>query len=305
MLQRNKANPGENGLSLLTIPATGQRLAFIEYGDPQGVPVIFCHGWPSSATMGELTDAAAKELGVRIISPDRPGISASALAPDRQLRDWPPVAEALADHLGLSRFRMLAISGGAPYAYVTAWAMPSRVSAIAVASGAPPIAELRDQSGLLPLYRWMMALHGRFPRLLRTGFRATRPFVSMKTSVHLARKLLRMLQPCDAEALRDSVAFDACFESQRRAWRGSALGVMLDAQLYAQPWGFRLEDVTVPVRLWHGIKDRTFSYRIAEEVAQRLPNCTARFVDNAGHYSLPIRNMHKILKDLIETNDRK
>src|SRR3954469_5230835 len=301
MLQRNKANPGENGLSLLTIPATGQRLAFIEYGDPQGVPVIFCHGWPSSATMGELTDAAAKELGVRIISPDRPGISASALAPDRQLRDWPPVAEALANHLSLSSFRMLAISGGAPYAYVTAWAMPSRVSAISVVSGAPPIAELCDQSGLLPLYRWMLALNRRFPRTLRTGFRAMRPFASMKTSVHVARKALRMLQPCDAEALKDSVAFDACFESQRRAWRGSALGVMLDAQIYAEPWGFPLENVSVPVRLWHGKKDRSLSWRVAEKIAQRLPHCPPRFVENAGHYSLPIRNMHEILKDLMET----
>jgi pimeloyl-ACP methyl ester carboxylesterase len=107
------------------------------------------------------------------------------------------------------------------------------------------------------------------------------------------------LQPCDAESLRDSTAFNACFESQRRAWRGSAKGVMLDAQVYAEPWGFPLEDVNVPVRLWHGKKDRTFSVEVAEEVARRLPDCTARYVDDAGHYSLPIRNMKAILADLI------
>ena len=74
---------------------------------------------------------------------------------------------------------------------------------------------------------------------------------------------------------------------------------MADAQIYAQPWGFALEDVGIPVRLWHGMEDRAFSVHLAEEVAKRLPNCKARFVDGAGHYSLPIHHMHGILQDLI------
>ncbi|MGZ5019261.1 MAG: alpha/beta fold hydrolase, partial [Chthoniobacterales bacterium] len=56
----------------------GGHLAFDEYGDPRGVPVIFCHGWPSSRSMAQLTDEAARRVGVRIISPDRPGISGSS-----------------------------------------------------------------------------------------------------------------------------------------------------------------------------------------------------------------------------------
>ncbi len=249
--------------------------------------------------MAELTDDAAREVGARIISPDRPGISASSLHRERTLLDWPPLVRQLADHLGLGEFRMLGISGGAPYVFATAYAMPERVRAIAVVSGAPPIVDLADHLGLLPLYRWMLALHRRNPKLLRLCFRIARPLASVRMSVKIARSLLRFLQPCDREALRDVAAFNACFESQRRAWRGGAEGVMLDAQIYAQPWGFRLEDVDLPVRLWHGKMDRTFSYRVAEEVEKRLPNVKARYVENAGHYSLPIRNMREILIDLL------
>jgi pimeloyl-ACP methyl ester carboxylesterase len=108
-----------------------------------------------------------------------------------------------------------------------------------------------------------------------------------------------MLRPCDEDSLRDSAAFEAVFESQRRAWRGSAEGVMADAQIYAQAWGFGIEEVRVPVRLWHGTQDRAFSVHLAEEVARQLPNCQAHFVDGAGHYSLPIRHMREILEDLI------
>ena len=279
----------------------GAVIAFEQYGDASGVPVIFCHGWPSSRTMARLTDEAARDLGIRIISPDRPGISGSSLQPNRKLSDWPQVVERLTDHLGIGEFRMLAISGGAPYAYATARAMPERVRAIAIISGAVPIVDLVDHQGLLRLYRWMLALYQRSPRLLRKLFLLARPILSLRPPVRLRPLVLKMLmlQTCDEESLRDSAAFEAVFESQRRAWRESAEGVMIDAQIYAQPWGFPIEEVRVPVRLWHGKQDRAFSARLAEDIANRLPNCEARFVDGAGHYSLPIRYMRQILRDLI------
>jgi pimeloyl-ACP methyl ester carboxylesterase len=281
----------------------GAVVAFQEYGDANGVPVVFCHGWPSSCTMAQLTDEPARELGVRIISPDRPGISGSSLRPNRKLGDWPHLVERLLEHLGIGEFRMLAISGGAPYAYATAAAMPDRVRAIAIVCGAIPMADLQDARGLLPLYRGMLALYRWRPQLLRRLFCMARLILSLRPPVRLRPLLLKMLmlRPCDAESLHDAAAFEAIFESQRRAWRASAEGVMADAQIYAEPWGFALEDVRVPVRLWHGKQDRAFSVHLAGELAKRLPNCKARFVDGAGHYSLPIRHMREILEDLISS----
>jgi pimeloyl-ACP methyl ester carboxylesterase len=279
----------------------GAVIAFEEYGNANGEPVIFCHGWPSSRIMARLTDDPARDLGIRIISPDRPGISGSSLQPDRKLTDWPQLVERIADHLAICDFRMLAISGGAPYAYATAAAMPERVRAMAIVGGVPPIAEVSDTKALLPLYRWMLALYRTRPGLLRRLFYLARPILSLRPPVRLRPLVLKMLllRPCDAESLRDAAAFEAIFESQRRAWRASAEGVIADAQIYAEPWGFALEDVRVPVRLWHGKEDRAFSIHLAEEVAKHLPNCKARFVNDAGHYSLPIRHMREILEDLI------
>ena len=277
----------------------GGRLAYCEYGSATGTPVFFFHGWPSSRTMAELTDVAARDLNVRIISTDRPGIRDSTFQPNRRLIDWPEVIEQLADHLKIDNFRILAISGGAPYAFATAWKMPDRVRAVAIVSGAVPISDLRDHEGLLPLYRWMIWFGRHQPALLRYMFWLAGPLVSLRGVVRSVHKLLRMLPSADAEALRDNSAFDVLFESQRYAWRGSADGVIADAQIYAQPWGFRLEDVDVPVRLWHGKQDRAFSFRVAEETAGRLRNCATRIVDNEGHYSLPIRRIREILADLI------
>jgi pimeloyl-ACP methyl ester carboxylesterase len=282
------------------IRGNGQRVAFSEYGDTNGEPVMFCHGWPSSRLMAQFTHDAARELGVRMISPDRPGIADSSFVAKRRLLDWAPLVTELAGFLKLERFRVLGISGGAPYAYALAWAMPERVRAVAVVSGAPNIAELNDHSGLLALYRWLMFADQRLPApLCRFGFRLARPFLSLRPPRRSRPWLLKFLQPCDADSLRDELAFEACFESQRRAWKISAEGVLADAQLFAQPWGFSLSKLRVPVRLWHGDSDRSFSLGVAQEMAKKIPHCNLRVIERAGHYSVPIRHIREILADLI------
>ena len=283
--------------------AGSAEIAYDEYGDPEGAPVIFCHGWPSSRSMAQLTDAAARALRVRVISPDRPGINGSSFALDRTLLDWPPVVRQLAEHLGLTKFRILGISGGAPYAYVSAWALPERVEAAAIVSGVPPIFELEDRSGLLRLYRWMLALHGWQPKLAGKMFHLARPFASIRPPIRFRPLLLKLLPPGDADVLRDRAAFESCFESARQAWRGSARGVLTDAEVYARPWGFPLEEIQVPIRLWHGTKDRTFACAFSEELSRRMANCDLHLVENAGHYSLPIRHMDRILADLLSRRE--
>ena len=279
--------------------SSGASVALSEYGDPGGVPIFFCHGWPSSRTMAELADEATRDLGARIISPDRPGIRDSQFQQDRRLTDWPPFLNEIADRLGIDRFRILAISGGAPYAYASGWMTPERVEKISVISGAPPLDQLDDLNGLLPIHRRMLTLRAKRPGLLKSLFYLARPFVAMRIPIRLRPLLLKFLQPCDANVLRESRAFDVCFESARQAWRSSARGVMIDAEIYATPWGFALEEIRVPIALWHGTKDRTFAPRLAKDVASRLPNCEFHLVEGAGHYSLPIRYIGEILADLL------
>jgi pimeloyl-ACP methyl ester carboxylesterase len=145
----------------------------------------------------------------------------------------------------------------------------------------------------------MLQLRSSRPGLLKLLFYLARPFVAMRMPIRLRPLLLKFLQPCDANVLRESRAFEVCFESARQAWRSSASGVMTDAEIYATPWGFPLEEVRAPIALWHGTKDRTFAPRLAKDVGKRLPNCEFHLVEGAGHYSLPIRYIREIVADLL------
>lgn len=278
----------------------GQRLAVSEFGAPGGDPVLFCHGWPGSRRQGDRLDAAGRELGFRILSFDRPGIALSSPQPERTLRDWPRLMEEAAALLGVGRFRVVGVSGGGPYALVTAWAMPERVEAAAVVCGAPPIAELGDSRQLMGLYRLLLALHRNHPGLVRWAFRLMRPFARARLPKALRPLVLRGLGKADAEALANPAVFECYSEAFREAWRAGADGVFEDAQLYSRPWGFAVEEIRVPVHFWHGREDRSFAWPLAEQLGARIPGARVEIVEGEGHYSLPFRQARRILERLRE-----
>jgi pimeloyl-ACP methyl ester carboxylesterase len=117
----------------------GRTLAYAEYGDSAGRPIIYCHGAPSSRVEGDLNiDAAtATALGARVIVADRPGLGRSTFQPGRRVIDWPSDVEDLAAALGLETFVVVGSSGGTPYAVACAIRLQARVRALGLMPRAP------------------------------------------------------------------------------------------------------------------------------------------------------------------------
>src|SRR5262249_39080994 len=80
-------------------------LSYAEFGRPEGDPVLYFHGSPSSRLEPLLLgDEMLGRLGLRVISPDRPGMGGSDFQPGRRITDWPADVTSLADAPGLDRF---------------------------------------------------------------------------------------------------------------------------------------------------------------------------------------------------------
>src|SRR5690606_4160388 len=96
----------------------------------------------ASRLMYEVSDDSARANGLNLICPDRPGYGLSP--PDEQptLTKRAEQLEAIADHLGLERFALVAVSGGAPYAVALASRVGERVSAMALVSPMGPLADM-------------------------------------------------------------------------------------------------------------------------------------------------------------------
>lgn len=117
----------------------GRWLGYAEHGDPTGRPVLVFRGAPASRLSYWPDPAIAASLAVRLISPDRPGYGLSTFQPGRAMLDWPGDVTAFAAALGLERFAVLGVSGGAPYALACAYKIPQRLMGVAVVSGMGPL----------------------------------------------------------------------------------------------------------------------------------------------------------------------
>ena len=118
--------------------ATGRVVGYYEYGDPRGAPLFVLHGTPLSDAGFPWAARAARERGLRLIAPDRPGVGLSDRAPVPLVAHYGAELGATADALGIDPFGVLGYSGGGPPALAAAYALPERVSVAGVVAGMGP-----------------------------------------------------------------------------------------------------------------------------------------------------------------------
>ncbi len=276
--------PGKSGrTSQILHLAGGRQIGFAEYGDPQGLPVLAIHGTPGSRFMFALTDKAARQRGLRIIAPERPGYGLSDFRPQESLAEGAGDLKSLADELKLSRFALIGISGGGPYAVAAACAMPDRVVLLALINPVGPVAESQHRIRMSKLHRLI------FTRLARSTAACAAFFGSLRALVQFApglayRALMQRVPPSDRIVLAREEVRANLQAALREGLRPGIKGALQDLRLYCAPWGLALDEVDVPAVLWQGSDDTIVPPQAAYDLAEILPNCRLDVVEACGHY---------------------
>ena len=99
--------------SLTITPPDGRTLSYLLAGADEGPAVAVLDG-PCSRGLGRALAPSARDLGIRLLIPDRPGALGSTPQSERRIADWPADHRALLDALGVERAGVLAQSGGTP-----------------------------------------------------------------------------------------------------------------------------------------------------------------------------------------------
>ena len=270
----------------------GGALGYAGFGDPDGVPCFAFHGQSSSRLMPgwmfppELLTAA----GVRIIGVDRPGYGLSKAPRAAEFADWPPAVRALADHLGVGRFAVLAHSLGSAYALACAPALGDRLAVIVIASGMGPTQpgeRFRSGNRADDLY-WRLARR-QASWLLNPLCRLTGAMVLRSARgdpQRFAQGMARRLPEADRLTTQRMLARPGTQQllaaDLRESYRQGTAVMAADLLRYSRPWGFGLDEVTTTVQLWHGEQDPKVPITVARQVATSLPRCQAHF-EPGGH----------------------
>ena len=252
----------------------GRALGWAEWGPKDGTPIVLCPGAGTSRRLG-FREQALEELGVRLVSADRPGLGVSDPAPRRTLLDWADDVAELARARALGRPAIIGYSQGAPFAL--ACAARGIAAAVAVVAGSDELAAPVFADVLPPELGELVVRARTDPDGVEAEFAridAERLWTMvMDMSAEVDRAIYR--EPPFARAYRAALA-----EGFRQGSRGYAR----DAVPAMTPWPFEVARITVPLDLWYGRQDTSpvHSPDFGETLAARVPTARRHLEDNAG-----------------------
>lgn len=286
--------PGDSTIRL----RDGRKLQSLEVGKRDGSPIFHFHGNGSSRLEVLTVQAVAEDLGVRLIGLDRPGIGGSDERRGYQLLDWPDDVVEVANQLGLERFAVEGLSGGAPFALACAYKIPHRLTACGLIS--PATGPFIQQAGSFALRSqiWMLV---HVPWLVRALFRLSMQ-LSGSDEASLEQKLVHAgarLGEADHQLLGHPEIRKVFAQAMAESFRQAADASTKDGLVYSKPWGFQVEAITFEnLLLWQGEQDPVMPAAAARLLAHALPHCTATFYPDEGHLSTFVNHAQDIWKAL-------
>lgn len=263
----------------------GHTVAYAEYGDPTGTPLVAFHGTPGSRLFGALLDEAARERGVRVIAIDRPGYGRSDYRPEFGPTDVGEVVVPVLDALDIIETCVLGFSGGSEYALGLAATRPERVRDVVIVSGATPPSLQETTPRPLGLLAGMAR---RTPRLLG---------VLLRGQAWLARRYPSVVvgQYADPDGIPDTVA-ECVAADFRGGLATSRAGAVAEFERVGSEWAVPLAGVECPVELWHGSDDENVPIEGVRRLADRLPNGSLTVLDGTDHLETVLSSRTAVLR---------
>lgn len=261
--------------------ADGRQLSYSDLGPSDAPVIMYCHGHPGSHVEPLLLQdlLASRGIRVRTVALDRPGFGLSTFQPSRSFLDWPADVTQAADQLGLGRFAVLGLSGGAPYALACGFALGDRVSRLAIAVGlAPPCATGMDDA---PVLSQLSA-----NRLIRRlQIEAMAFAINHNQEDRVFNQMMDVVSDPDREMLHQPHIRRWFLDTLRIAFRQGGRGAAHEVNLYRKPWGIDVVDIETPTMLWYGAVDTMVPASAGKWFADRLPRAEYTLWPDHGHFS--------------------
>jgi pimeloyl-ACP methyl ester carboxylesterase len=276
--------------------ADGRNMTFAEYGSPDGHPVLYFHGAPSSRLEPLLIgDDTFARLGLRVIAPDRPGMGRSSFQPHRGFSDWPVDVITLADELGLGTFSVLGNSGGGIYAAACAARIPERLHSAVIVSGGWRMDQPQALSGLhiTTRTRWQLAKHA--PMLLRPLLRSMAANAGRDLS-----QMTNILPQPDYDAFESNGRYETFGYILREAMREGPRGAAWDMRMYVHPLDVRFQDISMPLHVFHGEKDANIPIALVRQSLAALTTAKLTTYPHEAHLSTLCNRFDEIAQVLLE-----
>jgi pimeloyl-ACP methyl ester carboxylesterase len=281
-----------------------RQIGFAEFGSAHGRAVFWLHGTPGARRQIPMEARVfAEQNGIRLIGVDRPGIGSSTPFQYENVLAFANDLTTMADTLGVEKMAVVGLSGGGPYTLACAAAMPDRIVAAGVLGGvAPTIGPDAISGGLMKLGTAaapLIEVAGAPLRMAAVSFiRMIRPVAEP------ALYLYAGISPEGDRKMLVRPEFKAMFlDDLLNGSRKQMAAPFADIVVFARDWGFRLDEVKVPVQWWHGDRDHIVPFAHGQHVVGRLPDAELHELSGESHLA-GLGRAEDILRTMLELWDR-
>jgi pimeloyl-ACP methyl ester carboxylesterase len=277
-----------------------RQISFGEYGDPHGRLVFWFHGTPGGRRqISPHAHPLATELGIRLITLERPGVGYSTPHVYANVLGWAEDVGRIADALGEERFACVGLSGGGPYVLGCAYRFPDRMTVGCVLGGVAPsrgpdavdggaVSLARRFAPLLELYRRPAG------EILQRVVRVLKPFRSQVFDLYVA-----ISPEGDKRVFRRPEMKEMFIDDLLRSTRKQAHALPTDIVLFTRDWGFSLRDIRVPIRFWHGDADNIVPVAHVQHMMTLVPDAELRIRPEESHLGA-LDASEEIFKSILE-----
>ncbi|MDQ6973182.1 MAG: alpha/beta hydrolase, partial [Mariprofundaceae bacterium] len=265
---------------------SGRTISYAEYGNPKGMPILFCHAITGCRMMMPVASVNSGKAGFRLIVPDRAGYGLTSPAQSDPMQQWLEDMRHFLPQLGISKCCIAGHSAGGAYAMAMAVEFPDIVNHLCLISSVAPLRNLQDADYLLPVSR--MVVH-----LARNNPEAARAFLklSMQTALKEPDSYLRLITnsspDLDKEVLGNAGLKQHLLDAFRETSR-QGVGHMVDELMYISTrWKVDPAKIPCPVSIWHGMEDKHAPFPLVRHFHARLKQVVhTSWMEGAGHYML-------------------
>jgi pimeloyl-ACP methyl ester carboxylesterase len=280
------------GEPLLTLETPdGRELAYALWGERDAFPVLLLHGTPGCRLERWPDEDLYRRLGIRMITHDRAGYGRSTRRRGRRVVDEVDDVVAIADHLGLDRFGLTGGSGGGPHALACAALLPDRIVRAACVVGVAPLGApgLDEESWLAGMdpenvkeFRWAVAGEETLTRELAA--------LHDEVAARIDRDPAALLDTFDlSDSDRAELARQERVQIIRESWAEHSVrgvgGWADDDLAIVAPWGFSVEQISIPVLIRYGATDVLVPPAHGEWLAAHVSGCVVKVDGAGGHLS--------------------
>ena len=262
----------------------GRVVAWSEFGDQDGVPLLRVPGTPGCRYSLRADRTPWTQRHLRVITTERPGFGASSRLPGRRFREPADDIAAILDQLDLPAVHVIGASGSSPHQLALASRHPDRVRAMTVLVGAAPPTE--DEIAQ------MIGLNAQAHHLVREGdveglyvlMESIR--TAMLADPNAAFREIMDRAPDADRAVMAEPQWQAEFAiAAREALRPGLDGWLDEGIAIASPWDdIDLSTVRASVTWWHAPKDANAPLAAARRLIDHLPNARlVQFGEDEGH----------------------